>query len=319
MTFSCGLTGKGLIFGLLVSVPFFARADFYVSNGDVVARIDNSGSVINGSFISVNGATGLAFGLNGNLYVASPEFSTDNGAGIGAFNPTTGAPLGTFVDHVSDNQLNNPQGIAFRNGNLYAADGTAGSIFVYDQSGNHINTLSDPALGTPYGLTFGPSGTLYIADVGQGNVLSYNGTSFTQVNSQSGALTIPRDVAVGLDGNLYVLDASSAGGIFKLSLSNGSAQKIVDYSTSSFFASNLTVGSDGSLYVTGQDDGENEVLRYGTDGSGGNVFADLGFGGTGPSYIVESVPEPSAAALALLGMGCFAGVKSMKRHAVPAR
>jgi len=308
-----GLDGRGLVVGLLLTAPILARADFYISNGDFVGRYDQSGAVINSSLISVDGATGLAFGPDGNLYVASPMYSFSSGAGIGIFNPITGASQGTFVDHVGDNSLNNPQGISFSNGKLYVADGTAGNIFVYNSSGTHLSTLSDLQLNTPYGLTFNHSGTLFAADIGQGNVLSYNGTAFTQVNSQSGVLTAARDVTGGNDGFLYVLDSSGTGGIFKLSLSDGSAQKIIDYRTSSFSASNLTLGSDGSLYVTGQDNGEGEVLRYGTDGSGGNVFADLGFN-SNPSYIVESVPEPSASLLALLGAGCLAGVRLARRR-----
>jgi sugar lactone lactonase YvrE len=304
---------NGLVFGLLFGIPLFAHADFYISNGDVVGRYDASGNVINGSLISVNGATGLTFGPDGNIYVASPTFSFINAAGIGIFNPITGASLGTFTDHVSDNNLNNPQGIRFLGGNLYAAEATGGNILVYNQSGTHINLLSDPQLNTPFGLTLSSSGTLYMADIGQGNVLSYNGTSFSRVNSQFGVLTAARDVTVGNDGNLYVLDASGTGGIFKLSLTDGSAQKIVDYSTSLFFASNLTLGSDGFLYVTGQQDNEGEVLRYGTDGSGGGVFADLGFG-SNPSYIIESVPEPSTPALMLLLVGCIAGTKLARRR-----
>jgi hypothetical protein len=290
---------------LTVCAPGFVQAAglFVTFNGaDTVRLYDaQSGQVLNSTFASVQSPLGLTIGPDHNLYVGSDNLPV-GGAGIVRFgiSGTTGAPLGTFVDHVSDNELNNPQGLGFQGGNLFTADATAGSIFVYNNSGTHLNTLSAPGLflSAPIGLTFDSGGTLYVADENQGNVLSYSGGSFAQVNSQSGVFIAARDVAVGGDGNLYVLNVASDGGIYKLSLSNGSAQKIVDYSTSFFQASDMVIGPDLQLYVSGQDfnSGDGQILKYGLDGSGGTVFADTGFG-TSPSFMAFDVPEPSLMSL----------------------
>jgi hypothetical protein len=303
-----------------------ARADgLYVSffNTDSVGMYDaQSGALINATFASVQDALGLAVGPDHNLYVGSDNLASGNGAGIMRFGlgGTTGTAPGTFVDHVSDNALNNPQGLAFQGGNLYAGDITAGNIFVYNTLGNHAGTLSSPSLGAPNGLAFGTSGTLYVADLNQGNVLSYSGGNFAQVNSQPGKFDAAHSVAVGGNGKLYVLNISGAtGGIYQLNPGDGSALKIVDYSTSTFQPADMVVGPDGKLYVSGQDlnTGEGEILNYGLDGSGGTVFADTG-SGTSPGYITfETVPEPSAWSIAGIGVVVLAMFRrrAVKREA----
>lgn len=286
-----------------------ARADgllvsFY-NSGTVGLYDGQTGSLLNANFASVQDPTGMTIGPDQNLYVGSDSLASGNGSGIVRFgiNGTTSTPQGTFVDHVSDNALSNPQGLAFHNGNLYAADITAGNIFVYNSAGSHVSTLSDPIFG-PMGLAFSPSGTLYVAN--QGNILSYNGGSFSQVNNGSVLFTAAKSVAVGGNGNLYVLDISGpTTGIYSVNPSDSSTQKIVDYSTSYFYASDLIVGPDGKLYVSGQDasSGEGEILTYNTDGSGGNVFADTGFGtDPGPMIII---PEPSS--LSIMGLAVAVG------------
>jgi hypothetical protein len=273
-----------------------------------------TGGLISSSFATIQSPIGLAVGPDHNLYVGSDNLAGGVGAGIVRFaiNGPVGTPLGTFVNHVGDNELNNPQGLGLSGGNLYAADATAGNIFVYSSTGTHLQTLSAPSLwlSAPIGLHFNSSGTMYVADVNQGNVLSYSGGNFAQVNSQFGVFTAARDVVAGADGNLYVLDASSTGGIFRLNPADGSTEKIIDYGSTFFQPSNLAVGPDGKLYVSGQDlfSAKGEVLQYGLDGTGGNVFADTGFG-TSPGFMVFSTPEPSALALAGLAAAAFVVIR----------
>lgn len=270
-----------------------------------------TGALLNSTFATVQDALGLALGPGNTVFVGSDGLDGPSGAGIVRFgiNGTTGTPLGTFVDHVGDNALNNPQGLAFHSGNLYASDITAGNVFVYNSSGAHINTLTPPvnlSFGNPAGLAFDQAGTLYIADIGLGNVLSYGSGNFAQVNSSSGIFQDAHSVVVGGDGNLYVLNTSSAsGGIYSLSLSDGSSTKIVDYSTVNFQPSDMVLGPDGKLYVSGQDtfSAEGEILQYNRDGSGGAQFADTGFG-TSPGYITF-IPEPST--LSIMGAALVVG------------
>lgn len=295
-----------------------SKANLFVSdfNNDVVDNYNSAGSLVNSS--SVLGPTGLAFGPNGNLYVATPYGdSSGDGTSVVTINPATGAQISIFTSHVSDNDLNNPAGIAFdSSGNLYVGD-LQSKILVYGSSGGaHSSELTDVNLNAPSSLAFDPSGNLYIADENSGSVLKYNGSAFSIVNTAGAMMNIPHDVGVGLDGNLYVLDESgTTGGIYQLNPNTGFATEIVNYSTSLFTASDLVIGPDGKIYVSGVNGntGDGEILQYGTDGSGGGVYLDLG-SGAAPTYMAFSpVPEPSV--LALLSVaGAAAGLLRFRRR-----
>lgn len=299
------LNKTGLVLLAMLTGGVLAHADIFISNGDVVSRYDNQGVLVNAAFANVQGAAGLAIGPDGNLYVATASPADGFGAEISSFNLNTGAPVGTpFVSHVSDSAMNIPTGIAFgHDGNLYVADAQS-KLLVYNHAGTQVGQHTDANLNSPSSLAFASSGVLYLSDINSANILSYSAGSFSIVNLNPVAFAAPHDVAVGLDGLLYVLDISGAtGGIFSLNPADGIAQKLVDYSTSAFLADDLVVGPDGKLYVSGQDEntGNNEILKYATDGSGGDVFATLGSGGIGPTYMVFDVPEPAPGALLALG------------------
>ena len=290
----------------ILSLAYPCSAQVYVVNGDNIGEYNTlTGQAINADFISSAGLTGMAFQPDGDLYVASPTLpSAFYSAGITRYNASSGAALGDFATHLTDPALNNPAGIAFApDGKLFVADVTAGSIFSYDSAGNHVGTFSAPPIGTPAGLAFDSSGTLYVADEGQGNVLRYSGGPFNIVNNVPGRFNAAHDVAVG-GGSVFVLDVEAAtSGVYKVSLADGSFQKIIDYSTSPFYAADMTLGPDGNLYVSGvdSDTGDGEVLRYETDGSGGSTFIDLGINANPGTILFAPVPEPSALALASLG------------------
>jgi streptogramin lyase len=295
-----------LILGIFCAPSLAQAAGLFVSfySADTVAYYDTeSGLPINSNFASVQSPIGLVVGPDRNLYVGSDNLDSSIGAGVVSFgiNGTNSAPLGIFASHVDNNALNNPQGLAFSHGNLYIADVTSSTIFVYNNLSPHTGTLSNtlssinPAIVQPEGLNSDTNGTVYVANEGLGSILSYAGGSFAQVNGPSVLYNAPHSVALGPDGYLYVLDTSATGGVDRLNPTNGASDKIVDYSIVDFQAYDLAIGLDGKIYVSGQDldTAEGEILQYNLDGSGGHVAIDAGFG-TSPGFMAFA-PSPLVA------------------------
>lgn len=278
------------------------HADFFVINGDNVARYNDSGSLINGAFVTSVQPTGLAVGADYSLYVGTAtDFSL--GTSIRRYDLGTGAALGAFTSLTADSSLSNPQAMAFgSDGRLYVAEAGGGSILAYGPSGGvHAQSYSDFSVANaPWGLVFDAAKTTaYIADRGGfylGKLDTGTGTLST-VNSTLGSFTTLNDVA--LDGSGFAYGVSG-GGIFKINLSDGSNSKIVDSVAAnfSFDEAHITSGPGGLLYVTGIDgtDNHSAVQTFQTDGTPGGRFIDLGFAtGPGPMTIVyTTVPEPAA-------------------------
>lgn len=300
-------------FGVLLAALGMAanlHGQILIANGDNIGLYDSqSGAAINPTFISLDSAAGVAIGPDGNIYAGTPSYSAPLGPAIATFNLSTGAPIGVFASHASDNALNDPASLAFGpGGNLYVSDLLAGNVFVYDPAGNHAATISSPNLFQASGLAFNSSGTLYVADESSANVFQYKNGTLTQVNTDSGVFTSATGVGVGTNGTLYVLDNSAANGaVFTLDPASGSVQKLIDFSTNSFTPNQMVVGPDGNLYLSGMDSstGDGELRLYSENGTGGNVFADLGLNAN-PTYFAFA-PEPSALSLSLVAGFMFAG------------
>ncbi|MGD8576276.1 MAG: DUF4347 domain-containing protein, partial [Thiohalophilus sp.] len=167
--------------------------------GDFVTSTDNGG---------MGRAAGLAFGPDGNLYVASTD--TDE---VLRFDGTTGAYLDVFV---SSGTVNGPEGLVFGpDGNLYVGGYNDDFIYKFDgTTGNLLLTFDtqsaggDNNLSAPEDITFGPDGNLYVASDGNSNVLRYDPTTGNFIDefvtNGDGGLQFAQGLRFGPDGNLYV-------------------------------------------------------------------------------------------------------------------
>ena len=282
-----------------------AQDSLFVSdyNNNVVDQFTSAGTLVN--TYSVSQPTGVTVGPDGSLYAATATAGGDLGSAIYTFNTTSGAQTGVFSSHLSDNNQNNPAGMAFGpNGSLYVADETYGGVLVYNHSGTAATPLTSASLLTPTSVAFNSTGTLYIAD--GANIVSYLNGNYSIINPPA-AYANPHDVGVGLNGNLYVLDISgSAGGLYELNPATGMSQELVNYATSLFNPNDLAIGPDGKIFVSGVDGntGDGEILNYGEDGSSGGAALNLGLNAY-PTYM-DVVPEPTPfALLSLAGVGAI--------------
>jgi|GEM_PF-641641 len=180
---------------------------FISSTGDnTIKRYTASGAYL-GNFVTAGSGglrtpVGLAFGPDGNLYVASAGTSQ-----ILKYSGVDGSFLGVHVG----SGLANPRFITFGpDQNLYIAS-YAGGVQMF--SGNTLTTFISPGTGNFEAGVFGPDGNFYVSDFnfsgGGGAVHEYNGTTGAYIKdfvTQHNNLSNPSGLDFGPDGNLYVAD-----------------------------------------------------------------------------------------------------------------
>jgi sugar lactone lactonase YvrE len=262
--------------------------------------------------IPLQGVTGVAIGPGGDLFAVS-----NNPSQVYRYDSMTGAPVGVnpFVPFTGQNDghdTQGPEGMAFSSsGNLYIADVTLSNVHEYDTAGNSVTSLgADPSafFSQPTDVAFDASGNLYVVNPGFADVLkSVGGTQqFAEfVSPLSGGLTIPQALTFGPDGKLYVLDTSTNSGpaIRRYTAAGASDGTIISYATSLFQPNDIAFGPDGKLYVSGLDLGSatGQVLRYLPNGTADGAL--VANGGSYPTFMAFSVPEPTSLALAMVS-GC---------------
>lgn len=188
------------------SFPYYSVQRFDRTTGELLDEFVAAGD---GGLSSPNG---LAFGPDGNLYVASSltnsvlKYSGETGEFLASLPLPALPPLSTTF----------PIGVTFGpDGRLYVTsllgnrvlrhNGVAFEAFVAAGSGG---------LNGPTGLTFGPDGHLYVSSFNSHNVLRYNGSTgaylSTFISAGSGTLNGPWGLTFGPDGRLYVASAGNS-------------------------------------------------------------------------------------------------------------
>jgi hypothetical protein len=183
---------------------------------DTVLRIDQTKTVT--TFISPNNpggngglqnAKGLAFGPDGNFYVAS-NFTNQ----VLRYNGQTGAFIDAFVTAGSGG-LSAPAGIAFgpdlnNDGvqDLYVASYNTNQVLAYSGSnGSFLGVFvaaGSGGLNGPHDMHFGPDGNLYVVSSGTSyeQVFRYNGTTgaFMDIPIATGSGIGPETTFIAFDG-----------------------------------------------------------------------------------------------------------------------
>jgi outer membrane protein assembly factor BamB len=276
------------------------RADIFVSHGagnSLSATVSSFSQYTGAAKLTITGglvySEGMAFGPDGNLYVADQS----NGSVL-RFNPSTGALIGTFVAPVSGSV---PFAITFGpDGNLYLAD-NMGYIRRYNGSSGAPTgtfTCAPPSGGTcyPFGLTFGPDGNLYVSDLSSRGVLKLNGTTLAYMGvfvpaMGSPASTFPWGLHFGPNGNLYVAFSEPPGNVYDILEFNGSSGAFI----AAFLATGLVNADfafapapDTEIYVANN----YGFQRYSS--STGSLLSTFGSGYNGTAgFIVMGGPVPT--------------------------
>ncbi len=211
---------------------------------------------------------GLAYGADGNLYVA--DYGNNQ---ILRYDGTTGTFIDVFVNSATPG-LNDPLGLAFGpDGSLYVASRGSAGVLKFDGATGALDTgFTAAAVNMAEDITIGPDGAVYVASFTDG---VYRLDASTGANLGlfvpigSGGLLSAAGIDFGPDGNLYIADQ------------DGDAIRRYDGSTGAYIDDYAT-GVNGPAYmdfdadqrVTVGDPNYGLVGHYAFDEGSGAVAVD---------------------------------------------
>lgn len=292
--------GRAICFAM--AIMFFALvpsacAELFVSghNSHRVYRYSET----NGAFLDVfipntnsllNLPHGLAFGPDGNLYVASAGNDC-----ILRYNGTNGAFLNVFATN-STGALDYPVALIFRpDGLLYVSSQLNGSVVRFNAtSGVFVDVFvtNSAALVGPSDMVFGPDGNLYVVGRYNGRVARYNGTNGAFMDSFVAAnLSEPFGLRFAADGNLLVASGNDHV-VQRFNGTNGIFLNTFIFGGALALPIGVEIGPDGNIYVASF--GNHKVARFNpTNGAYLGDFVTVGSGGiNGPNFMLFRPPAP---------------------------
>ncbi len=182
-------------------LAFGPNGNLYVANPGANAVDEVTPQQKISPFVSgLNNADGLAFDRAGNLYVSDPN---DNRVS----KVTPQGHISTFASG-----LDHPTGLAFGpDGNLYVANELGHTVIQLDSGGNVVGGGTIIDLADPVALAFDWAGALWVADAGVGYVdeITTDGLD----NAVLTGLTDPDGLAFDSAGNLYVAQYGGSGAL----------------------------------------------------------------------------------------------------------
>jgi DNA-binding beta-propeller fold protein YncE len=294
-----GCTVVGVVALLLAFVPA-AHADFFIGTGSSaddsqVLRYDNTGNFL-GVFVQsghgLNMPRGLAFGPDGNFYVASSGSDS-----VLRYDGTTGAFIDTFIGPDAG-KLHQPERLIFRgDGFLYVStfgnDGIPGnSVLRYDAMTGAFDhafvAIGDGGLVLAEDMLFGPDDQLYVASVGSASVLRFDGATGAFIDTFAMGLgsSSPRGIIFDANGNLLATSTLGGGDYAPHSVLQFAPDRtFLGYFVESGdgglnFPRGIGFGPDGNFYVVSFFG--NQVLKY--DGATGAFLCVFIDGLDAPTY-----------------------------------
>jgi sugar lactone lactonase YvrE len=223
----------------------------------------------------INEPGGLAFGLDGNLYVADGEDHTVDKV-------TPGGQVTTFASGFPGSDVfATPTDLAFNSaGTLFVADASADTLFEVSPAGQVTPFAS--GFDEPVGLAFDSAGNLYVGNAGNNTVSEV--TPAGQVTPLASRFNDPVSLAFDSAGNLYV----GSGEVH--TVEKVTPAGIVSTFASPIYPVALKFDAAGNLYVADGGSTVSEVTPAGnvsTFASGLNGPDGLAFDAAGNLYIAN--------------------------------
>ncbi len=291
----------------LVGISASAQNLFVIDGGSSVSEYDESGNLVNGSYITgLSDAVGLALDSSDNLYVS---YNSDGAGAVAEYNSS-----GSLITSTFASGLTSAYGMTFdTSGNLYVADYAAASYSEYNSSGNLVSQtpatggiwylgreLPYPygSYGSPYGLAWSPiTGSLYYTLNAPNQIMRSDlGSGIGSIGSPSSLNlpTAPEAVAIDSSGNAF-LTLPGSGVVQEW---NAALKLEVDFATGLNNPTGVVLDGNNDVYVsTGSG-----ILEYNSSGTLLDTIADgntPGFLAVEPGF--SPVPEPGTLALAAVG------------------